>query len=223
MIEKKFNIKEINLKYFVGISQIKFKSDQFIHNKDNFKEKYLLDQFFKTINKNHDQYHNSSIQFMKDRYILNQDHIFTACYHVERAFNKKLNISSKKEIELLLYMSTYRQISKSIQTFGIDSSDLSKGKLLYCIISSSNNLNAINDNILEILKGKEELLTINIVSNEKFNLIKEFYEISENQIKCVLKSYGIDSNIGNLKLNFKYSALLDLICEKMVLLSLENT
>ena len=220
MIAKKFNIKNKNLKYFVGINQIKFKSDQFIQNS---KIHTLLDQFFKTINERQTQFHNCSIQFMKDTYILNQDHIFTACYHVQRAFNKRLNISNKKEIELLLYMATNRQISKSIQTFGLDSSVLSKGKLTYCIISQFNNLNIINDDILEVLKAKEELLTINALSNEKFNLIKEFYEISEQQIRCILESYGIETNKNNLKLSFKYSALFELICEKMVLVSVENT
>ena len=223
MIVKKFNFREINLKYFVGINQIKFKSDQFVHNWDNYKKTTLLNQFFKSINESQAHYVNTPIQFMKDTYILNQDHIFTACYHVQRAFNKKLNISKKKEIELLLYMATNRQISKSIQTFGIDSSDLSKGKLTYCIISQSNNLMAINDEILEVLKAKEENSTINTISIEKFNLIKEFYEISEQQIRCILESYGIGSNEDNFKLYLKFSALYDLICERMVLLSVENT
>lgn len=222
LIVKKFNIRDINLTYFVGFNQIKLKSDKILHKEDNAKESTLVDQFFKAINESQTQYHNTSIQFMKDTYILNQDHIFTACYHVQRAFSKKLNISSKKEIELLLYMSTNRQIKKSIKTYGIDSSDLSKGKLTYCIISQSNNLNSINDDIVETLKANEESLTINTISNEKFNLIKEFYEISEHQINCILESYGIDSKI-DLNLNFKFSALYDLICEKMVLLSIENT
>ena len=91
-------------------------------------------------NKNKD----SIIQVVKDKYILNQDHIFTACYYVQKVFMLKTNISNKKNIELLLYLSTHRQISKGIETFGIKLNDLNKGELTFCIISQSNNIKTIN-------------------------------------------------------------------------------
>ncbi|KKL44832.1 hypothetical protein LCGC14_2361720, partial [marine sediment metagenome] len=138
-------------------------------------------------------------------------------------FYYNLNISNKKKIELLLYLSTNRQISRSIYAFGINPSDISSGNLLYCIISPINNLNKINNELLKVLKADETELSINIQSNEKFNLIREYFEISEQQIACILNSYGIDKNSLDSNLRSKISALYDLICERMALLNIEKT
>ncbi len=220
---KEFNIKENNLKYFVGINQIKYDSDSLIDTLDTSNEKDLLDRFFKTIDDIQNHYNNSVVQFIKDKYILNQDHIFKACYYLQKVFYNKLNISNKKGIELLLYLSTNRQIVKSIQTLGIKSSDIMNGKLLYCIISPINNIQAINDEIIHTLKANEIELTVNIQSNEKFALIKDFFEVSAHQITCILNSYGINTNSVEYEINSKFLALYDIICEKMVLLTVEKT
>jgi len=222
LIEKEFKIEEINLNYFVGINQVEFDSVYFFQTQEVIDEKETLDLFFKTINEIQSRYTNSFIQFFKEMYILNQDHIFAACYYLQKAFFNHKNISNKKEIELLLYLSTNRQIIKSIQALGIEYSDLRKGNLLYCIISPTNNLHKLNNEILKVLKAKENPMTLNNVTLEKINLIQEFYEISEEQITCILKSYGNDSKFGTSHLTSKFSALFDLISEKMVLLSVEN-
>lgn len=222
MIVKEFKIEEINLNYFVGINQVEFDSDYFFQTQEVIDEKETLDLFFKTISEIQSRYTNSIVQFFKEMYILNQDHIFSACYYLQKAFFNQKNISNKKEIELLLYLSTNRQISKSIQALGIEYSDIRKGNLLYCIISSTNILHKLNNEILKVLKAKEKELTINNASLEKINLIQEFYEISEEQITCILNSYGKDSKCETSHLKSKFSALFDLICERMVLLSIEN-
>jgi len=223
LIIREFNVRDFNLKYFVGINQIRFDLDYFLNVFDTSNEKELLDQFFKTVDGVQQQFKNSVLQFIKNRYVLNQDHIFIACYFLQKVFYYNLNISNKKKIELLLYLSTNRQISRSIHAFGINSSDLSSGNLLYCIISPINNLNNINDEILKVLKADETELLINIQSNEKFNLIREYFEISEQQIACILNSYGIDKNSLNSNLLSKITALYDLICERMALLNIEKT
>ncbi len=96
------------------------------------------------------------------------------------------------------------------------------GKLLYCIISPINNIQAINAELLHTLKANEISLTVNIQSNEKFALIKDFFEVSANQITCILKSYGINTNNSDYEINSKFLALYDTICEKMALLNLEK-
>ena len=165
MIVKEFNIQDLNLHYYVGIYQIKINLDRFIAtDKIDNKEK-ILNQFFNIIKEIQDKYENSVVQFIKDKYILNQDHIFTACYYLEKAFLQNKNISNKKNIELLLYLATNRQINKSIKGFGIDYSDLNKDKLTYCIISPQNNLNNIYVNLSSVLLAEEEELTINDQSN----------------------------------------------------------
>ncbi|MFX1504074.1 MAG: hypothetical protein ACFFDH_24150, partial [Promethearchaeota archaeon] len=70
---------------------------------------------------------------------------------------------------------------------------------------------------------KEEKITINDQSNNKINLIKNFFEISDNQLNTVQRSYGIKPNNSKISLNSIVLALYDLICEKMALLYVEKT
>ena len=225
MITQKFNIKEINLEYFVGINQIKFNLTQFLQLFTIDYEEEALKHLFKLTQKLQNRNNGSMIQFIKDQYLLNENHLFTACYYVQKAFYYNANISNKKNIELLLYLSANRQISKGIKSFGIDIKDLRKGHLLFCIISQSNTIGKINSELLSILKVKEIELAINSLLNEKITTIKEYYGISDNQIFSILNSYGIklvDKQISNIDLDSIAIALYDLICEKMALLNLEK-
>ncbi len=222
MIVKEFNIEDLHLHFFVGINQIKINIKEFLDFYNIKNENDVLDHFFKLIEEIQNKNENSVVQCFKDKYILNYDHIFIACYNLQKAFQQNVNISSKKKIELLLYLATNRQINKSIEAFGIDYSDLKNKNCTYCIISPIDNLMSINDEMLQYLKAKETLLTLNDQILHKFNKIKEFFEVSEDQIKVILNSYGIESNKTEINLNSKYSALYDLICEKMALLSLDQ-
>jgi len=222
VIVREFIIKDLNLHYYVGINQIKIQFDKFtdFNNVENDEE--ALNQFFSIIEEIQNNYENSVIQFIKDKYILNQDHIFIACYYLEKAFLQDVNISNKRNIEFLLYLAANRQINKSIEDFGINYSDLNKNKLIYCIVSPRNNLSNIRVELSSVLSAEEEELTINNQSNSKINLIKSYFKISDNQLNSVLKSYGISAHISDIGLNFVVSALFDLICEKMALLHVEK-
>ncbi|MEE9377410.1 MAG: KEOPS complex subunit Cgi121 [Candidatus Lokiarchaeia archaeon] len=223
MIIKSFNINEINLKYFVGINQIKINSGKLLDLYDIDNQEEALTRFFSIINKVQNNNENSVIQFIKDKYILNQDHIFTACYYLLKAFQQNINISNKKNIEFLLYLAANRQINKSIEAIGIDYSQLIHNKLTLCIISPFENINSTCAELLTILNAVETELTINNQSQTKFNLIKEFFRITDNQINSVLKSYGNEmKKSSETKLSSLFSALFDLICERMALLNAER-
>ncbi|MHA2126246.1 MAG: KEOPS complex subunit Cgi121 [Promethearchaeota archaeon] len=225
MITKDFYIKDLDLNYYVGITQIKFELNQFIRVNQVANKGKVLNKLFSVIEKLENRNRDSTIQLIKDTYILNQDHIFTACYYVQKGFTLKTNISNKKNIELLLYLSTLRQISKGIEAFGIDLNDLNKGELIFCIISQSNNLNTIKIEILNALEATEIELSINNLTIDKINRITRNYELSETQIETILRSYVfIEDDVKKLKTNLEHmsSAVYDLICEKMALLSLEK-
>ncbi|MFX0038581.1 MAG: KEOPS complex subunit Cgi121 [Promethearchaeota archaeon] len=217
---KEFNFPDLNLHYFVGINQITIDLEKFIDN--NIDEEKVINQFFNEIKVIQDKYEDSVVQFIKDKYLLNEDHVFTACYYIEKAFLQNKNISNKKSIELLLYLAASRQINKSFEGFGIDYSDLKKRKLTYCIISPKNDLNNIHVNLTRVLSAEEEEMNINHQSNVKINTVKKFFDISDNQLNSVLHSYGIITNNSDLNLSSLFSALYDLICEKMALLYAEN-
>lgn len=214
MIIKKFNINDLKLNYFIGINQIKL-----------IDKKFALNQIFDLIENMQTSYDGSIIQFFNDKYVLSQDHVFLACYYVQKAFLQNINISNKKNIELFLYLATKRQIKISIEAFGITENSLKTGKLNFCIISPKNIIAELNIALLKHLGGIEIKFTLNNKTIEKFNRIKNFFNISDNQIITILNSYGI-SNINNFQinenLNILFSSLDDLICEKMTILSLEK-
>ena len=139
MIVKEFYISDLDLMYSIGINQI------------HSELKISLDFLFNLIEKIQNDT-NSMVQFFSDKYILNQEHLFTACYYVQKAFFNKVNISKRKNIEFLLYLSSKRQIKNAIEAFGINNLDLESGKISYIIVSNENNLNKINDEILQNLK-----------------------------------------------------------------------
>ena len=210
LIVKNFYISDLNLKYLVGINQIRIFD-------------ITLDFILNLTEKIQNNHKNSMLQFFSDKYILNQDHIFTACYYTQKAFRNKTNISKRKNIELLLYLATKRQIKKALEAFGINLK--SSNIISFVIISNENNLNKINEEILQSLGANEIELTLNDQSVKKFNQIKSYFEISENQINSVLNSYGVKESNNDLmanNLNNLFLAVYDLICEKMAFLSLER-
>ncbi|MFX1530222.1 MAG: KEOPS complex subunit Cgi121 [Promethearchaeota archaeon] len=226
MIVKDFYIEGMDLRYFVGINQIKLDINQFLKVNSITNEQEALNRVFDIIEELQNNNKESTIQFLKNKYVLNQDHLFMACYYMQKAFLLKTNISNKKNIELLLYLSTSRQISKGIETFGIEYNDLKQGNTIICIISPKNNIDEINNEILQILHAKEINLTIDNLTVKKIKSIIDNYEISDLQIKSVLNSYGnknynITDYINNLE---PFSlAIFDLLCEKMALLNIEKT
>ena len=124
MIVRNFYIEAMELRYFIGINQIKFDLNQFLKANSIDDEEEALNYVFNIIEELQEKNKESTIQFISDKYVLNQDHIFIACYYMQKAFFHKTHISNKKNIELLLYLSTSRQISKGFESFGIDYYDL---------------------------------------------------------------------------------------------------
>lgn len=223
MIKRAFYIEERELRYFVGIGQIKFDFHQFLEVNNIKNEEEALKYLFTIIEELQNNNKELTIQFIRDRYVLNQNHIYTASYYTEKAFFDKTHISKKKNLEFLLYLSTHRQISRGIESFGINNDELKEGKLTICVISPTENLDKIFQEILHLLNASEIEITVNILTIEKINRIIDYFEISDNQIKSVLNSYG-KSDISDLK-NDLYSlslAVFDIICEKMALLNLEK-
>lgn len=222
MIKRSFNIEQMGLRYYVGINQIRFDLNQFLEENEIKNDEGALNFLFNLIEELQNKNKDSTIQFISDNLVLNQDHIFTASYYMEKAFFHKTQISNKKNIELLIYLSTHRQISKAIESFGINKNKIKEGKLTICIVSPNNSLDLINKEILHLLNASEIEITINKITTDKINRIINYFEISDTQIKPVLNSYekndslNLENNVDPLSL-----AVFDLICEKMALLNLE--
>jgi tRNA threonylcarbamoyladenosine modification (KEOPS) complex Cgi121 subunit len=213
MIKKQFKIQDQDLNYTVGLNQITVTQNDID-----------LDRLLQITNILQTQFSDPIIQFFDSSNVLNTDHIFLAIYHTFKAFSEGTNISNRKNIEILLYLSCNRQIRVALETFGVKESHLKSGKLSYCIVTTRNNVEKINTEILRLLKAKERQLTFNDKSREKFLQIMKFFDISTHQILTILNSYDIENtqNLEKVSLDHLFLGLEDLIGEQMVLLSLEN-
>ncbi len=213
MIIQEFSFAEDQLHYFVGLGSLII-------------TKLELDDIFNLIEIIQKRYEGLMLQFFNRKLILNYNHIFYACYHTLKTFCYKKNISNKMGIEFLLYLSADRQIKRTLENYGITTHNINQGAIDFCAISNNNNLEIVRRDLLKEINAEEIDLNLGKTSYDKYERIKEYFGINENQINTVLKSYRIlvddikptKTNIGHF-----YLALEDLICEKMVILSLEKS
>jgi len=223
MIIKEINVDERKLNYFIGINQIQLNFKDYLELKNISSDKDALDIIFNLIIKIQEKFTDSILQFIDDSLILNEHHIFSALYFVQKAFQDKINILNKKNMELLLYLTTKRQIKKGIESFGMKITSLKEGFLTYVVVSAKNNIIEINQEILQLLGAKDGELTITKPSIERFNRIKQHFQISNEQINSIRNSYGFNQK-DNVEddLESLFLAVHDLLCEKMSILSLEK-
>ncbi|MHA1725533.1 MAG: KEOPS complex subunit Cgi121 [Promethearchaeota archaeon] len=214
MIVEKFYIEDLDLLYFVGLCQLNLQ-----------KNNIDLDSAFKVIDSIQKKNDQGVIQLFNDEYILNEDHIYSAIYFVQKAFANDINISQSKNIELLLYLSANRQINNALKYFGITNEQLLKKRIHCCIISYENNCEELLKEIKEQLNARECDVKFESLTSNKLEKIKNFYKFNEEQIKIILASHGLKYGSLNTlysKPEIAEKVFLDLICEEMALLSLEK-
>ena len=205
-------IKEVSINdniFDIGIAQFKLESKDLNY-----------EQFFKNFENFQNKYNEIVIQVFNNQYILNGEHIFNACYYLEKAFLNNSNISNKKHIELLLYLAANRQIKIALEDFGIFNQQL----INLCLISLSNNFQSLNHEFESTFDIKLEHYW-EYYSKKKYEDIKSYFNFSDNQIDSILASYSIKVNPKNIQepdLPKLYLALNELICEKMSLIYLEK-
>jgi len=212
MIVQEFSFPKDKLHYFIGIGTL-------------IDMKVELDDIFDLIELLQNRFEGVMLQFFNPRLILSYNHIFYAAYHTLKTFHLKTNISNKMGIEFLLYMAASRQIKRALEYYGITMQQLNLGTIDFCIISMNTDLEIILKDLLSKINVKERDLELAKKSYAKYENIREYFGINENQIKVILKSYGVNFNdilSTKNKKNYLNLAIEDLICEKMVLLSLEK-
>ena len=212
---KFINNLETGLKIYIGITEVSLNIENISSNKLLSLSNYI------DIN-----YDSALLQFLNTKYILNSEHIYSACYFTYNAFLSHNNISKSKEIELLLFLSVNRQIKIAIRDFGLPDDTKKDINFILCLSSFQNNLDIIYTDLQDRINFQELSFKLDDYSIERFNRIKNYFDISDNQIKVLLKSANLKINnnkINEVPLDYLYSALTDIIREKMVLLSIEKT
>lgn len=231
MIKKTISI-EIqgeNKEIYLGFDDLEI-SIKYLKEKYNLQDNDdLINLFLTLISKLERQYSPSTIQIFNSEFVISPEHIITAFYHTYKAFNNKINISNQKNIEFLLYLSTNRQISNALNFFGIKIEDIDQDSSInigYFIASYENNVNLIKKRIIEKLNAFEGISLITEKSLTKLQKIIDFFNISISQLEIYFhsheKEFISDNFLENNNLNDLYNICLEIILEKMVLLSLEK-
>jgi KEOPS complex subunit Cgi121 len=144
-----------------------------------------------------------TIQFFDADLVCTWEHLLFAAMNSLAAFRNDTNISKRPDIEMLLYASAHRQISKAIKLIGIkaDSANIA----LVAIGSSRRLVEESTSGISSMLRTHPDDSILEL-TQEKTNRIKEIFQITEQEIASVMKE------------DCKNQALVDLVIERMALL-----
>ena len=144
------------------------------------------------------------IQLFDAQCIAGKEHLLFAALNALTAFKNKTNISNNLAIEMLLYASAQRQITKAFKKIGIkpDSREI----VAVVLSEKSQKIGSAIEMLAELLFGKRDDSVIEL-TREKFDKVKRLFEISEQELQAVLGAEGV-----------AFQALKDLVIEHMALL-----
>jgi len=150
----------------------------------------------------------ASVQFFSANLIAGHEHLYFAVLNALKAFESNLNISNSLAVEALLYASAQRQIKKAVELLGIkaESSEIA----LLVIAETEDKVCETLEELSKFIPGVHDNNVIEL-SDEKFGKIKEFFGISELELKAKLEKKG-----------FEKEALINLVIEHMALLAIER-
>lgn len=159
------------------------------------------ESFLKAIRKDQQR---AAVQFFNAELVATWQHLYFAVLNALLAFRNKRNISKKVEVEVMLYASAQRQIRKAILLVGVkrESADVAA-------VIIGENRDVVNATLSSVSKHihSEPDATVLELSPSKEQQIRSAFRISENELKAVVNSVAV------------HQALVDLVCERMALLS----
>ena len=146
----------------------------------------------------------AALQFFNAELVATWQHLYFAVLNALTAFRNKRNISKSVEVEVMLYASAQRQIRKAITLVGLkrESADVA-------VVIIGEDRDYVNITLSSVSKqiGSEPDASVLELSKNKEQRIRSAFRISESELKTVVKSGAFQQ------------ALVDLICERMALLS----
>lgn len=127
-----------------------------------------------------------TLQLFDSSLIATWEHLFFSALNALKAFNYGKNISNNLSVECLLYTSGQRQISIAVKNFGVNAETKDIGIIL--IGDDINLLQEVFKKILLITKGSENDAVLSINSKDKFEKIRNFFQITEIELKTICGS-----------------------------------
>jgi KEOPS complex subunit Cgi121 len=147
------------------------------------------------------------IQFFNAKHIAGSQHIFFATLNALNSFNKKKNISNNLAVEVLLYASGQRQITKAVNMLGIKQDSSEVAVLIFS--ENCSNTTEYLKLVTNAISGERDDDVLEL-TNKKCVIIKKLFEISDLEFEAKLQKEGQEKE-----------ALIDLVIERMAILGIK--
>lgn len=147
------------------------------------------------------------VQLLKADLVAGPEHLQFAARNALYSFNGKHRRSKSLAMELLLYISCQRQISKAIRFIGVESRDSR-----IAIVSLSESKEALQELARQapsVIGGEPDNDLIEIQSKERMSKLQRSYGITSREMKAARFERETDSSVLK-RLIVERSALLDL-------------
>jgi tRNA threonylcarbamoyladenosine modification (KEOPS) complex Cgi121 subunit len=131
----------------------------------------------------------AAVQFFDAELIATWQHLYFAALNALTALANKTNISNNLAMESLLYASAQRQIRKATETLGVRSSTKNVAVL---IIAESEKLADTAVKIVQKLISAKHDDSVIEINQEKFDKIKRFFHISNQELAAKLEKKGLE-------------------------------
>jgi KEOPS complex subunit Cgi121 len=164
-----------------------------------------VNHFLESVRREIDEAH---VQFFDAKLIASQQHLYFAALNALKAFEKKLNISNSLAIEVLLYASAQRQITKAVDMLGIKPDSPQVAVLV--IAETKQGADIALEAVSKLISGERDDHVLEL-TDEKFEGVKRLFRISDLEIEAKLKKEGLERE-----------ALVDLVIEHVALLATES-
>jgi tRNA threonylcarbamoyladenosine modification (KEOPS) complex Cgi121 subunit len=144
---------------------------------------------------NRKQTQNLDLQFLDAELIATKEHIYFAVLNALAAFNGMTNVSKSLAMETMLYASAKRQIQRAIEQCGIKPQTTN---LAVAIIGvKPEQINSVLETVTACISSEPDEQVLEM-SKAKEKKIKEAFQISDKEIKAVLKNQDYSGAIVNL-------------------------
>jgi len=121
------------------------------------------------------------VQLVKAELVAGIEHLRLAAAHALRSFYREKPRSKSLAIELLLFVSCQRQISKAIKQLGVEPSD--KMILLVALSGSKDNLSGLEENS-KLIFGQTDDNLVEIDSKRKLASLQRSYHVSNVEMEA---------------------------------------
>jgi len=164
-----------------------------------------VEEFFKVVRR--EKPSNVEIQFLDAELVATWQHLYFAVLNALTAFKNKGNISKSVTMEIMIYASAQHQIRKAMEFLGIK--PITSNIAVLIIGEKPEDVKSALSVVSKLVNAQQDEKVLDI-SREKAKIIQNTFEISDLELKTVMKGNNLEKT------------LTDLVIERMALLAIQR-